>query len=171
MITEMATLNSAVTFSQQSGTKKSYLEFLDQLIDDILLHHSPGERSQAFTGRQQSVLRLLERQFPAKTPPTEKQSNSTRQCHICSFKIDDDGGKVRRESRYFCTDCNVALCVALCFRKFHRMSNPAASSEEDVYSSESEAEDMYKFFLIKGSIWKKHSFLMILFLQSSLRLS
>lgn len=135
----MAILNCAVPFSQQSGKTKSYLKFLDQLINDILLHHSRGERRQAFTGRQQSMLQLLERHFPAKIPSTAKRSNLTRQCHICFFETDDDGRKLRRESRYF-------VWTEMLLHAFVNfiVSNPAASSQEDVHasSSESEAEDM-----------------------------
>ena len=73
-------------------------------------------------GRPSNVphpLRLTERHFPEYVPPTEKKANPTRQCVVCSKKRDANGKKIRRESRYCCLVCDVALCVTPCFKIYH----------------------------------------------------
>ena len=48
-------------------------------------------------------------------PPTEKKTNPTKPCLVCSRE------KKRKETRYFCEMCprKPALCVGLCFKNYH----------------------------------------------------
>lgn len=63
--------------------------------------------------------RLLERHFPDVIPATEKKEKPTRKCIACS-KIRDSQGKIKRkETRYMCPDCDVALCITPCFKIYH----------------------------------------------------
>lgn len=62
-------------------------------------------------------LRLTERHFPSIVPPTEKKTNPTRVCNVCSQT--ELGQRKRRQSRYMCKECNVGLCVAPCFEVYH----------------------------------------------------
>lgn len=59
----------------------------------------------------------IDHHFPDHVPPTAKKINATRKCKVCSLK------GLRRESRYYCAACNVALCVTPCFKKFHVETN------------------------------------------------
>lgn len=63
-------------------------------------------------------LRLTERHFPTPIPQTQAQGTRTqRRCHVCSnttLKI-----RKRKDTRYMCKDCKVALCVYPCFQRFH----------------------------------------------------
>ncbi|KAJ8949429.1 hypothetical protein NQ318_007530 [Aromia moschata] len=54
---------------------------------------------------------------------TEKKANPTRQCGICSRVRDARGKKIRRESRYWCPQCEVTLCVTPFFRVYHTVTN------------------------------------------------
>ncbi|XP_034185281.1 uncharacterized protein LOC117606608 isoform X7 [Osmia lignaria lignaria] len=63
--------------------------------------------------------RLLERHFPETIPPTEKKFNPVRQCVKCSRKKCVNGKRIRKETRYYCPECNVGLCVTPCFRLYH----------------------------------------------------
>ena len=51
--------------------------------------------------------------FPMEVPPTEKKNNPTRKCVVCSVKRDQRGKPVRKESRYMCKVCQIALCFML----------------------------------------------------------
>ena len=64
-------------------------------------------------------MRLTARHFPACIPATEKKANPTRLCTVCSRRTDGRGKKICRESRYYCPDCGVGLCMAPCFRDYH----------------------------------------------------
>ncbi|GBL95298.1 hypothetical protein AVEN_149431-1, partial [Araneus ventricosus] len=48
---------------------------------------------------------LTSRHFPDVIPATEKKSNPTRQCTLCSRKRDSRGKPVRKETRHQCTEC------------------------------------------------------------------
>lgn len=70
-----------------------------------------------------NLLRLTERHFPSFIPATPKKENPTRYCAVCCTKKDDKGKKKRRESRYMCHTCKVALCVTPCFEIYHTKEN------------------------------------------------
>lgn len=53
-------------------------------------------------------------------PPNEKKVNPSRECKFCSRVTTRGGGKSpRKETRYFCAICDIALCVHPCFYKHH----------------------------------------------------
>ncbi|KAJ4430756.1 hypothetical protein ANN_19347 [Periplaneta americana] len=74
-------------------------------------------------GKTPHPLRLTERHFPELLPPTQKKNAPTRKCAMCSRVRDAKGKKIRRESRYCCPDCDVALSVTPCFRVYHTTLN------------------------------------------------
>ncbi|XP_018400066.1 PREDICTED: piggyBac transposable element-derived protein 4-like [Cyphomyrmex costatus] len=55
-------------------------------------------------------LRLTGRHFPA-------LSKGYRRCHLCSLR------KIRQRTKYECSTCNIALCVAPCFEEYHTKEN------------------------------------------------
>ncbi|XP_076666789.1 uncharacterized protein LOC143368197 isoform X5 [Andrena cerasifolii] len=61
--------------------------------------------------------RTIESHFPEHIPSTPKKINATRRCKVCASK------GLRRESRYYCSYCNVGLCVTPCFKQFHVQPN------------------------------------------------
>lgn len=95
------------------------LEFREALVEKIISQHFDEER-QVKKGRpslESDPLRLHQRHFPEYVPATEKKENATRRCAVCSKN------KIRRETRYQCTECNVGLCAAPCFKIFHTKKN------------------------------------------------
>ena len=68
-------------------------------------------------------LRMSGRHFPEYIPATNRKMNPTKQCGVCRRVRDCNGKKIRRESRYYCPDCNVSLCVSPCFRVYHTVEN------------------------------------------------
>ncbi|XP_076621314.1 uncharacterized protein LOC143341872 isoform X4 [Colletes latitarsis] len=63
--------------------------------------------------------RMEKRHLPETIPPTERNSKPVKQCVLCSRKRYQNGEKIRKETRYYCPDCDVGLCVAPCFRLYH----------------------------------------------------
>lgn len=57
--------------------------------------------------------------FPEHIPPTKKKTAPTRQCYVCCRKRDENGKKIRKETRTYCKDCNVGLCAVSCFKIYH----------------------------------------------------
>ena len=56
---------------------------------------------------------LTERHFPSLLPSNEKGRIKERRCFVCSTK------EKAKKTSYFCKDCGVGLCVALCFHIHH----------------------------------------------------
>ena len=100
---------------------KHRIKLIEKIIEN---YHTPDmapTRGRPSAG--EVPLRLSGRHFPDLVPAIEKKTNPTRQCYICSRKRVASGKRVRRESRYYCVDCDVALCVVPCFRKYHSEKN------------------------------------------------
>ncbi|XP_035217648.1 piggyBac transposable element-derived protein 4-like [Stegodyphus dumicola] len=116
--------NSYVLYTK-SGGKRSHLQYRTKIIENIIEKYHSVEFS-AKKGRPSAdhpPSRLSERHFVDYIPPTEKKSNPRRQCIICCSKRDSRGKKVRRETRFYCPDCDVGLCAVPCFRMYHTRSN------------------------------------------------
>ncbi|CAM1302406.1 Uncharacterised protein r2_g1225 [Pycnogonum litorale] len=63
--------------------------------------------------------RLKARHFCSYIPPTEKKRQPTRICKVCSEKSASEGNRVRKETRFWCQDCEIPLCHIPCFELFH----------------------------------------------------
>ena len=50
-------------------------------------------------------------------PPTEKKNRPQRKCRVCARN------NSRRDTRYYCKECNVPLCQVPCFQDFHSKKN------------------------------------------------
>lgn len=120
---DQAVFNAFQVYKKDGGNK-SHLKFRLDLIDQIIdKYHSfiplsrPGRPS-----NEPESSRLYERHFLELIPPTEKKENPARQCKVCSSKKNENGKKIRRETRYYCKDCNVGLCIP-CFKLYHTQKN------------------------------------------------
>ena len=85
-------------------TLKSFrIDLAKQLIGNFSSRRKRGRPSD-----EPLSLRNVERHFPEYLPTNE------RRCKVCF-----DSG-VRKMTSYFCPDCDVGLCAAPCFRKYHQ---------------------------------------------------
>ena len=66
---------------------------------------------------QKNVPRLLERHFPERIPPTERKARPTKRCVVC-YK-----NNRRKETVFWCPECEAALCVEGSFKAFHTKLN------------------------------------------------
>jgi len=117
-----------VQHNQRTSTAKSveHADFMWMAAERIFADHqttesgrTPGRRSAA-SGNPE---RLTGRHFPEHIPATAAKKEPTRTCVVCCSKRKHDGKKVRKESRYYCPDCDVGLCVSPCFRDYHTKVN------------------------------------------------
>ena len=108
--------------TQARITPITHLKFRLQIIRDIVEKYGSELPPRRSPGRPLAVAgasRFTPGHFPMEIPPTEKKVNATKRCVVCSQKRDHRGKPVRRESRYMCKLCLVALCVVPCFEKYH----------------------------------------------------
>ncbi|XP_023230290.1 piggyBac transposable element-derived protein 4-like [Centruroides sculpturatus] len=116
---DLSIYNAHVLYKKNGGERNN-LSFRMNLVDRLVMTYRTetmiGQHSRT---RTPGPLRLVERHFPAFIPPTEKKANPTRCCAVCCNRRDDSGKKIRKETRYWCPKCEVALCPAPCFEIYH----------------------------------------------------
>ncbi|GFV45451.1 piggyBac transposable element-derived protein 4 [Trichonephila clavipes] len=91
-------------------------------MEEPLCKHEDAASGQKNPGRPPAVdnpARLSGRHFISHIPPTPAKIKSTRQCKVCCSKRDANGKKRRKETRYWCKDCGVGLCLEKCFQLYH----------------------------------------------------
>lgn len=121
---DLAFWNSFILYKKSGGQLSSLLYRLSVIENIIGSYHSDSMKPKSGRPSQtMNPLRLTERHFLDYIPITGKKSNPTRQCAVCSRVRDVNGKKIRRESRFYCPDCDVGLCVAPCFRVYHTVAN------------------------------------------------
>ena len=119
-------LNCYILFKKQNpGSRYSHIDFRIQLITRMLAeyHKSADMPRRSHPSHDLgNPLRLTDRHFPKirifGKPATNEKDNPTKKCKICCAK-DKDGKRKRKESRYYCQECDIALCVVPCFELYH----------------------------------------------------
>lgn len=108
---------------KKHGGKDTNLQFRLEIIDQLIERHAAVEERKGCPGLLPTPLRLTERHFLEIIPSTEKKTRPARQCYVCSLKKNDNGKIIRKETRYFCPDCDVGLCLSPCFKIYHTKSD------------------------------------------------
>ena len=109
--------NSYVLYKKNNG-KLCRLNFLLECVEEIVEQYANHQEhvSDVQIGRPTKCTkptRLIGKHFPNFIPATTSKPNPLRRCAFCL-----KNGK-RKESRFWCTKCEVALCVVPCFEKYH----------------------------------------------------
>ncbi|XP_067140272.1 piggyBac transposable element-derived protein 4-like isoform X1 [Centruroides vittatus] len=114
-------LYNAFVLYKKNGGERENLGFRMRLVERLIEEHHTETKVKKQGRRRESSLpsRLVEKHFPDFIPPTEKKAAPTRCCAVCCKRRNEKGEKVRRETRYYCKDCGVSLCVAPCFKIYH----------------------------------------------------
>ena len=129
---EQCLWNAYVLFLQHSDKQLSkpkveHADFLWMMVDRIFTECLPRTVEARGLGRRSSVDsscdRLTGRHFLEYIPPTEKKTDPTRMCVVCCSRRKADGKKVRKETRFYCPDCDVGLCAIPCFKLYHTKLN------------------------------------------------
>ncbi|GBM21673.1 PiggyBac transposable element-derived protein 4 [Araneus ventricosus] len=97
------------------------LDFRLQIIELSIQKYS-DRNSSAHSSRCSSTLnpmRLTARHFASHIPPNPIKKEPRRQCAVCCSKKTESGKKIRKETRIWCKDCEVGLCLEPCFEIYH----------------------------------------------------
>ncbi|XP_023228763.1 piggyBac transposable element-derived protein 4-like [Centruroides sculpturatus] len=118
-------LYNAFVLYKKNGGEKDNLGFRMKLVERLIEEYHTGTRVKKQGRSRESSLpsRLTERHYPDFIPPTEKKTSPTRCCVVCCNRRNEEGKKVRKETRYYCEDCGVALCIVPCFEIYHTKEN------------------------------------------------
>ncbi|GFY69337.1 piggyBac transposable element-derived protein 4 [Trichonephila inaurata madagascariensis] len=97
--------------------EKHELEFRLDLIDCVIekkhsgLNFHPGGDQV-----EPNPLRLTKDTFGNNYPTDKKTDRKTTQS---ALKRNENGKRILKETRFFCPDCDVGLCITPCFKLFH----------------------------------------------------
>jgi Transposase IS4/DDE_Tnp_1-like zinc-ribbon len=123
---EQSLWNSFVLYNQRREKKVTHAYFILELVEKLFTTFQL-EREGQRTGRRPPIRgnpqRLVERHFMDLCPPTRKKTCPTRRCVVCCSKLDGSKQKIRKETRFYCPDCDVGLCAIPCFRIYHTKTN------------------------------------------------
>ena len=114
------TLDCMIIRHANSGqSKKDHFKFRVDLVQALLIE--PGSETerkvQGCLSTGKNVPRLLARHFPERIPPTEKKARPTKRCVVC-YKHNK-----KKETLFWCPECQAGLCVEGCFKTFHTKLN------------------------------------------------
>ncbi|XP_077288667.1 uncharacterized protein LOC143913033 isoform X2 [Arctopsyche grandis] len=71
---------------------------------------------------REDPVRLRARHFPHPVPETAAQGSRTqRTCHVCRHSVRRPN--MRKDTRWMCLPCDIALCVHPCFEDYHTRKN------------------------------------------------
>nr|CAI5821951.1 unnamed protein product [Callosobruchus analis] len=117
---DLSLYNAFVLFQVVTGNKPSFSESRLAVVIQLFDKYPVPVKKQRSTVCVDHPLRLSARHFPAPIPQTAAQGGTTqRRCHVCATTQRDK--KKRKDTRFMCKDCDVALCVHPCFEKFYTL--------------------------------------------------
>lgn len=122
---DQAALNAYIVYRKLGGIM-DHIEYRLSLIEALFTkYHDAGHAPRRGRPSTRDMIRLTARHFVSFLPPTEHKQCPTRRCVLCckSDPRGDTPKKVRKETRYWCKDCGVALCVIPCFEVYHTKAN------------------------------------------------
>ena len=121
-LVDMSMLNAHVLFMATTNKKCTLPDFVIEVVRDIFEDNAeekqaPGRRAAA----ADDPLRLTARHFcrPMPVPAGAKKGRVQRACHVCKHISQKESA--RRDTRYHCAQCDVLLCVDLCFEEYHTL--------------------------------------------------
>lgn len=124
-----AMVNSYVIYNKSRNQRRrpKFSQFLmncgDKLVETASADEPGPSHGPHFVGKS---TRLTGRHFLERIPSTDKKTNVARVCKVCAdVRKKETGKRGRKETIYYCPDCNIPLCYYPCFKKYHTMTNYA----------------------------------------------
>lgn len=115
---DLCLYNSYILYQIKTGRKPSFSSFRLQIVTQMIGEFHTLTTRRAKPPTVDNPLRLIERHFPAPIPQTEAQGKKTqRRCHVCANT--NLAKRKRKDVKFMCKECSVALCVYPCFEQFH----------------------------------------------------
>lgn len=117
-------VNSYIIYNKSRPENKSqgFAKYLTDCGEAMALEAGLDEAQQLTRGphANANATRLNGRHFIERIPASDKKEVRTRVCKVCADTIKKRTGKRgRKETTFYCPDCNIPLCANMCFRKFH----------------------------------------------------
>lgn len=112
---DIALINSHSIFKIKTGKNIPLLDFQRDLVKQIIQKYKNTTVRCSGSNRSSdghSPLRLIERDFPSMFSLRDNRRPLSKRCVVCAKR------KVRKETRYLCTKCDVPLCVIDCFERY-----------------------------------------------------
>jgi hypothetical protein len=127
-LTARAMVNAYVLFNMSRTQRKRqhFSHFLMRCGEELVGAEVPGDVAGPSHGPHGSVTssRLIGRHFVDRIPSTQKKTMVTRVCKVCADTTKRQTGKRgRKETAYYCPDCNIPLCYHPCFKKYHTLKD------------------------------------------------
>ena len=127
-------LNFAITNAYILYRKYEHKPISQYKFREALVLHLTSQHQSKATHKGRKIVgnpssRLLQRHFPSSIPPQEgaKKLNPTRACVVCNTpkgkRAEPGESRKRKETRYWCADCSVPLCIDPCFRRYHTLKH------------------------------------------------
>lgn len=96
------------------------LSLVDELIETYRSSDTIPKRGRP--SLEDNPNRLIEMNFLRQIPSTDKKRQPPRECKVCCSKRDENNKRCRKETGYYCPDCDVGLCIS-CFEIYHTRKN------------------------------------------------
>lgn len=126
--------------------RRVHQTFRQDLVRALIQEATNAPRPSRGKGRKaEPIDRLRGRHFPQNIPCKEgaKRRRPMRDCKACNIPKNERTGYKRKQTSFYCPDCDIPLCVPECFELYHtkkhyKPSLQAASSSQLSDSNDSE---------------------------------
>lgn len=113
---EIALVNGYIIYRKASDTNKlDPVRFRQGVITGLLEDWEPSQIRHGCPSNTPAPQRMIGEHFPGKYEDKKYKPD----CEVCS---DRKSGK-RRQTSYYCKQCNIPLCVVPCFEQYHTLRN------------------------------------------------
>lgn len=113
---DRAIFNSKVLYNESPHSSRKSLKDFKVDLAKLLIGNFCSWQKRGRTSLNNQQARFVERHFPDFLPLNDKGKRMERRCVICSQV------SIRKNTSYYCPDCDVGLCAAPCFRMYHQQS-------------------------------------------------
>ena len=120
-LVDSAILNAHILYKVSTGKKPTLYDFTTEVVRQLLEKYSdplPG-LGKHWASHGDDPTRLMARHFPKTIPATPCKKYAQKPCHVC--RTTTQRPKARKDTRYMCASCDVALCLEPCFEQYHTL--------------------------------------------------
>ncbi|XP_066965648.1 piggyBac transposable element-derived protein 4-like [Macrobrachium rosenbergii] len=121
---DICLLNAYNMYLVKTGNKPRLKSFRLAVIRQMLTKFASDRTNNGKGGRrsvERNPIRVGALHFIEFLPATEKKQSAQRACYVC--KHTSKRPAKRKDTRYWCPDCKVPLCLVPCFKEFHTLNN------------------------------------------------